>query len=159
MIKQFLAAFIAAVLLLSFVSCRTVSGYSYCEMTIPLSADFRATENSDFDASWTNGDYAVAVLRLSFVAAYKEGIPETLTPLTFGAFWLERCEREANMINGNVAYCEYYDSGNFYLEAFYRSKYAYFVILFASSESRESEAHAAFLAFADGVRFTDNQNK
>ena len=132
---------------------------AYCEMRIPLEDGFYSVENENFDATYTNGKYLVAILRISFVAGIGEGIPETLTPYEFGEFWLDKCERYANMISDGVAYCEYYDTEgdteHFYLEAFYRSRYAYFVVLFGTDSARESDGRVDFLSYAQGVYFTD----
>jgi hypothetical protein len=128
-------------------------------MSISLSDDFTKVSNEDFDITYSNGKYAVAVLRISFVAAVKEGIPETMTTVEFAEFWLDKCNRSANVITTPLAYAEYYDSEsggeNFYLEAFYRSKYAYFVVLFMAKAADENEGRVDFLNYAESVCFTD----
>ena len=131
--------------------------FSYCELRIPLTEDFSEVKNENFDVTYSNGDYAVAILRVSFVAAVKEGIPETLSASEFGEVWLEKCERDANIINGDIAYSEYYDDAGgaeyFYLEAFYRSPYAYFVVLFTTVSDLEEAGRVDFLKFANDVTF------
>lgn len=144
---------------LSLLSCSDGDGvFSYCELRIPLTEDFYSVEDENFDATYSNGDYAVAILRISFVAAVREGIPETMSAYEFGSFWIERCQREANLISGDTVYCEYYETQSnteyFYLEAFYRSAYAYFVVLFTTPSELEEAGRVDFLKFANNVSFT-----
>ena len=159
MFKKLLSFVLALALSVSLISCSDGDGaFSYCEMSIPLTEDFYPVESEKFDATYSNGNYAVAILRISFVAAVMDGIPETLSAHDFGEIWLERCDRDANMISGDLAYCEYYeDAGGieyFYLEAFYRSPYAYFVVLFTTAAELESTGRVDFLKFAKNVTFT-----
>ena len=147
---------------LSVVSCSDGdTAFSYCELRIGLDEDFYTVENENFDAVYSNGKYTVAILRISFVAAVSEGIPETMTPYEFGEFWIQKCAREANLIKDGSVYCEYYDYGEdsedgyFYLESFYRSAYAYFVILFAVDSDLEQAGRADFLRYAESVNFTN----
>ena len=159
MYKRVISAIIILAVSLSIISCSKDSDYSHCEMVIPLDNGYREIKNQDFDKTYSNGEYVVAILRISFVAAVNEGIPETMTDVEFAEFWLEKCGREANVINDGVTYAEYYDgspnSESFYLEAFYRSNYAYFVILFASDISAEEFARFEFLNYAEQVYFTE----
>ena len=93
------------------------------------------------------------------VAAVNEGIAETMTPYEFGIFWIDKCGRDANIINDGAVYCEYYsedvhgEAEVFYLEAFYRSAYAYFVILFAAPTAEEEAGRVDFLNYAKSVYF------
>lgn len=144
----------------SVISCQDPDPvFSYCELVIPLTDDFKEISNDDFDISYSNGRYVVAILRISYVGAVSEGIPETMTTVEFAEFWLEKCGRSANVISSPIAYAEYYDGSsgveNFYLEAFYRSKYAYFVVLFATKSEAENEGRVDFLNYAEGVYFTN----
>ena len=135
--------------------------FSYCELKIGLSEDFYTVKDENFDAVYSNGKYTVAILRISFVAAVTENIPETMTPYEFGEFWIEKCNRDANIINDGSVYCEYYGYGEdgkeeyFYLESFYRSRYAYFVVLFATDSDLEDVGRVDFLRYAGSVNFTD----
>ena len=160
MFKRIFALLCSIALCFSFISCSRNNGakYSHCEFVIPLTEDFYKVENKDFDVSDSTGDYAVAILRISFVAGINEGIPETLTPYEFGRFWVEKCDRVAYVNDGELAYCEYYDASGvrelYYLEAFFRSRYAYFVVLFAADSEKDDSARSAFLDYASGVYFT-----
>lgn len=160
MFKRGMLFILIIAVVFSAVSCKDSDPvYSYCELIIPLGEDFKEVSNKDFDITYSNGEYVVAILRISYVAAVKEGIPETMTTVEFAEFWLEKCGRSANVITSPLAYAEYYDDSsgteNFYLEAFYRSKYAYFVVLFATKSEAEDEGRADFLNYAQGVYFTN----
>ncbi len=158
MIKRIWRVFLSLIIIISLVSCGGPK-YKYCELVIPLDSDFEKTENENFDASFTNGKTVVAIVRISFVAAYNEGIPETMTPHEFGKFWVRKCGRDADVINEyGVSFCTYYEEerGNefFYLESFLRSHSAYFVVLFATAKSNEEVGRAKFLEYTRGINFT-----
>lgn len=159
MIKRISAALTSFVLILSMLSCGKGTDFSHAEFEIPLSDDYYEIENENFDATFTNGRNLVAVLRISFVAGLKEGIAETMTPYEFAEFWLERCEREANVVDDGIIYCQYYDASGgkeqLYIEAFYRSEYAYFVLLLATGAEYEAEEFDTLLDYAKGVHIGD----
>ena len=145
-------------MLFTATSCKGNKGvFTYCEMSISLGEDFSADEHENFDAVYTNDVYIVAVLRISFMAALGEGIEETMTPYEFGKFYVEKCNRPTAIVDGEVAYCEYTDiSGSveyYYVESFYRSPYAYFVILFAAPVYARTEAKTDFIKYAQTVNF------
>jgi hypothetical protein len=126
---------------------------------MPIGDGYSSVETDNYDLLYTNGRYMIAVTRISFVAGMMgEGIPETLSEVEFAEFYLEKCSREAAVIEDEVTYVEYYDESAdgelYYLEAFYRSPYAYFVILFVSSASLDAESGPVFLELAKNVYFT-----
>ena len=161
MIKKAVVFLTLFSLLVSLVCCGDSSGViEHCEMRLTLGEDFYKTENPDFDITYTNGEYIAAVLRITFVAAVREGIGETMTPFEFAEYWIDRCGRLAVARQEGVAFCEYYDESErgesfYYLEAFYRSQYAYFVVLFAAAKDDESAAREKFLEYANSVIFVD----
>ena len=160
MIKRVACAFISLITILSLLSSCGKPEYKYCELVIPLDSDFKKTENENFDASFTDGESVVAIVRISFVAAYNEGIPETLTPYEFGKFWLKKCGRDAEIMSeGGVSFSTYYEKQNereyFYLESFLRSGSAYFVVLFVTSKSNEEAGRAEFLDYSSKIYFTE----
>ena len=159
MIKRVFVLLLTVLLSLSFVSCEEENKYSHCELILPLTNDYKSIENEDFDVTYSNGKSIVAALRISFVAGMNEGIPETMTALEFRDFWLDKLGREAILFDADVPYCEYYDGDEggetFYLEAFFRSRYAYFVVLFATSARNEESGRAEFLSYVDKVKFTN----
>lgn len=161
MLKRILCSALLFAFLVSLVSCGGDGApvLSHCELRLQLPEGYASVDSDSYDAVYSNGDYMIALTRISFVAGTLEGIPETMTESEFADFYLEKCSREANVISDGVTYAEYYEpSGgteHFYLEAFYRSPYAYFVILFASDVSREAEARGVFLDLAEKVYFTN----
>ncbi len=132
--------------------------FSYCELRLPLTDDFEEIENENFNVTYSNGNYAVAVLRISFIDAVVEGISETMSAYEFGEFWLERCDRDAKLKSDKFVYCEYEDRISsvkyYYLEAFYRSAYAYFVILFTTVPELKAQGRTDFLKYAENLYFT-----
>ena len=157
MIKRLFALILTIVLALSIVSCEEKHKYAHCELILPLTSDYQRVENENFDVAYSNGKNMVAVLRISFVAGMNEGIPETMTTVEFRDFWLDKLDREAILADGEITYCEYYDgeaeNETYYLEAFYRSKYAYFVVLFATNARREEDGRREFLSYTEKVKF------
>jgi hypothetical protein len=158
LIKRIACAILSLIIILSFASCGGTK-YKYCELVLPLTEDFKKTENENFDASFTDGKIVVATVRISFVAAYNEGIPETLTPYEFGNFWVRKCGRDSEVVSEDgVSFCTYYEkegeSEYFYLESFLRSHSAYFVVLFVTAKSNEEAGRAEFLEYSKGIYFT-----
>ncbi len=157
MLKRF--AFLAVILAvcLGSVACSDERRFTHAELVLPLDGGYEEIESADFDKAYTNGAYVVTVLRISYVAAMTDGIAETLSAPEFAELWLERCDRSANVIKNPITHCEYYDSDgvgeHFYFEAFYRSKYAYFVILFAADSDAEDAAREEFMRYAENLYF------
>ena len=158
MIKKAVAIILAVILSLSLSSCTDESPvFSHCELTIDLSDSFYEIENENFDVTYTDGESVVAILRISFEAAVNSGFSNLLNTREFGEYWLERCKRNADIVDGNTVWCEYYEVQGayeqYYLEAFYRSKYAYFVVLFATAAENRDENIEKYLEYADSVNF------
>lgn len=160
--KRFIASILSFTLFFFLFSCNDGEnkGYAHCEMTIPLPSDFYKISNPEYDVSFTNGSEYVAILRLSYVAAVTSGIPETLTTEEFGEYWLDECERNCDILRfEDVDYCDYAETVDGvdyrYLAAFYRSKHAYFVVLFAVQASDNDSYTTKFLRYAADVYFTD----
>jgi len=142
--------------MLSLVSCG--EDYTHCELTLPLTDDFKSEKNEDFDAFFSNGTAAVALIRMSHAAAITQGVPDYLTAYEFGMLWLDMCDREAEMISTpEVDYCCYYEKSGednyYYLAAFYRSRYAYFTVLYCVNAELEDVWRVKFLDFAKGTYF------
>lgn len=161
-VKVFIAFLLCFLLAFSFFSCsgNQTNPYSHCEYNLSLPNNFYKIENPQFDVSFTNGKEYVAILRISYAAAIKSGIPETYTADEFGLYWLKECDRSCDMLKfEDVDYCDYVETVNdeefFYLAAFYRSKHAYFVVLFSSSNKDAETSKDVFLRYAADAYFTD----
>ena len=48
-----------------------------------------------FDKCYTNGIYAVGIVRISFEAGFNQGIPETMSAAEFAHFWKTKTDRDA----------------------------------------------------------------
>ena len=144
-------------MILSLASCGGDTVYSHCELVLPLEDEYVELESAVYDKVYTNETYVITVTRISFEAGMNEGIPETLSLPQFAEYYLEKCSREANIIKGEIVYCEYYESEggveHFYFESFYRSPYAYFIVLFAAHSSIEQEARNDFIDYAKNIKF------
>ena len=160
MYKKLLTLILSLALAVSLFGCNVSPKYSHAELVIPLPDSFSEIESEDFDAAYTDGDVAVAILRISFAAGIYEGIPETFDEEEFGRFWLQKCNRAASMERRDgVSCCEYFEFQDgieyYYFAAFYRSMNAYFVLLFAAESGSEELYKADFLSYARGVYFLD----
>ena len=160
MTKRILSLFLALTLLL-LCSCSRAPKYSHAELAINLPGDFYSIKTKDFDAAFTDGVLAVAVLRITFSVGIVDGIPETLDDGEFGRLWLKRCGRAVSVQYDNGhAYCEYYETVEgkeyFYLDAFYRSMNAYFVVLFAVTADNSAAYKDIMNSYAKEVYFLDN---
>ena len=162
MFKRRLISLVALLLVFSLTACGGGGPtHYYCELVIPLSDDFVESDSEQFDVIYTNGECAVGILRISFQAAIAEGITDTLSARAFGLYYANvMCERDVEMQKHNkVDYCTYYDGEgaleHYYLEAFFRSDSAYFVVLFATLGEKASLYENDFLTFISGVYFLD----
>ena len=156
MLKRVATFALVFTLIFSFVSCG--EDYTHCELTLSLEEDFEKVKTEDFDLMYTNGIAVCALVRISFSVALAQGIPDYLTAYEFGNVWLELCQREASMVRlPKVDYCEYYEerdsSEYYYLASFYRSAYAYFVVLYCVDKSLESEWKIKFIEYAQNAYF------
>ena len=154
--KIFLLVLTAAVFILC-VSCGK-QDFGHAEMKIPLNSDFEAVEIEGYDAAYSDGEKIVAAMRISFEAGFNQGIPETFTPQEFAAFYLKEVGRDAEIQKkGYLAFCEYEieDSGTdyYYMLAFYRTKFAYFTVLFTAPLFSGEELREDFLKIAESIYF------
>ena len=142
------------VLLISFslISCGARIP-SHAEMRIPLE-NFSEIEAEGFDKAYSVGDSVVAVLRISFEAGFNQGIPETFSPRKFAEFYMKESGRSCDIFEiGNIPYYEYVDSGIYHLASFYRSRYAYFLVLFGAEESSADSLRDGFVSIAESIYF------
>ena len=76
----------------------------------------------------------------------------------FGEFWLKSCKRKATLKDGGFVYCDYKEKSDgvnyYYMTAFYRSMYAYFVVLFMTVEELRTAARKDFMEYAENLYFT-----
>lgn len=158
MIKRISLSLLSAILILALVSCAALE-YGHAELRISLPDSVRALDAEGFDSAYSDSDFVVGINRISFAAGFNQGIPDYLTAEEFATFYMKQSERDA-VVNrrGDFAFYEYVDlSGGvstFYLASFHRSKYAYFLVLFACDEAKRDALTLDFLSYADSVIFT-----
>ncbi len=158
MIKKLIAIILLLATCFAVASCDGETVYGHAELEIALPKDYREFEAESFDASYTNGQALVGILRISYDASFNEGIPDFLTPEQFARFYKTATKREAEIsLHGAIPYYEYTEKQdgveNAYLASFYRSKYAYFAVIFATPKLFYTELKNEFLSYAESVIF------
>ena len=158
MIKKIIALALLLLSLPSLFSCDGDIIYGHAELQISLSEDFREFEADSFDVAYTDGKSLVGIVRISFEASFNEGIPDFLTPEQFARLYKTLAKREAEItLHGLTPYYEYTELQdgvkNSYLASFYRSKHAYFAVIFATPEIFYGELKNEFLSYTDTVVF------
>lgn len=154
----FLILCIASVI--SCVSCNEEPDFSHAEMTIPLPSSFERVDKENYDAAFTDGEVVITVLRLSFSAAFNDGIPETMNSKEFAEFWINRSGRDYEIkLHGGVDYAEYTEEAGgveyYYVSAFYRTQHAYFVVVFATHGSLAEARGDDILSYMSSVYFVN----
>ena len=158
MLKRIISFLLFVFVFLSLFSC-SENVYGHAELVIPLADSYEACEAENLDAAYEDGESVVGIIRISFDAAFNQGIPDSYMPEAFGKFYMKMAGRGNALIqrSGELAFAEYTDSQNsegyYYLTAFYRSRYAYFVVLFSTEDSLREEKRAEFLSYAESVNF------
>ena len=160
--RKILSLFSMLALLFSLVSCGDPDPkeFTHCELTLLLDDSFEAEESEDFDLFLSNGAVAVSLIRLSFSAAFDQGILDTYTPKGFAAFFMHKSEKSDDLyMHGEVPYYNYTEniSGRdiYYTVTFYRSYNAYFIVAYAVDEKNKDELSAQILQYAENAYFND----
>ena len=157
MLKRFFPLLLVFALLLSLFSCGE-EYYGHAELRISLPRDFKSFEAENFDSSYTDGECIVGIYRISFEAGFNQGIPDFLTAREFALFYMQATKRESQIKDyGTVPYYEYEEVQdgltNVYTATFFRSKYAYFILLFATPVTLHEEKLPEILSYTDTVIF------
>ncbi len=124
-----------------------------------LDSSFTEFSSEQYDLALEGEGMNVGVKRISLYAASVEGVPDNYSPRRFAEYFLSKRGDEAEIFTyGDIPYFSLSESVSgveFYtLYTFYRSKYAYFIITFATERARESEYRERFFEYADTVYFT-----
>ena len=142
------------ILLICFLSClfscqEKMKNVSYCEFGLSLPSYLEVYDSGgSFDLALKSEDLVVGIVRLSFEAAIDDGIPSTLSPLKFASLYRDLIEREDISTEpvqvGDVVYFTYTSDENgselVYMPTFFKSFYAYFVVMFIGV-STDVESH------------------
>ena len=140
------------------VSCSDERDFTHCEITLTLPKDFKERESENFDLLVSNGEAFIGISRITFIAGFNQGIPETYTAKQFASFFMYNSGKEAELYTyGDVPYYSYIEeSGSktlYCLATFYRTRYAYIYVLYSTEESKESKWREQFLSYATSVSF------
>ena len=159
MVKKISVLFLAVSLVFTLFACEKEEKiFGHAELRIGLREDFEKFAAESFDAAYTNGSAIVGIYRVSFDAGIDVGIPDFLTPEQFARLYMQSSEREAEIkLYGFTPYYEYTELQggvkNSYLASFYRSRFAYFAVIFACPESAYEENLPVFLSYTESVIF------
>ena len=150
--RKLLSTFLVVLCAISFISCDEPIP-SHAEIRIPLE-NYSEIEAEGFDKAYSAAGSVVAVLRISFEAGFNQGIPETFSPRKFAEFYLKESGRDCEIFEvGYIPYYEYVETGVYHLASFYRSKYAYFLVLFGAEESAAEDLRDDFISIAESIYF------
>jgi len=156
MLKRIVAFALLVAALLSLFSCTADKEHRVSELVITVPKNFEViSDNPNADLTLSNGEATIAVTRLSYES---ESIPGPVTVTVFAEQFIENLGLDATVYKyGDIAYATYYSKSGgaslFSTVAFVRSPYAYFMLLFSTSEAGEGEWRERFLELADGVYF------
>ncbi len=148
------------ILFSALVSCTDEKEFVHCELTLVLDKSFKEEESLEYDLLLSNGTIAVSLTRISFEAGFESGIPETLTPKGFAAFFMNKSGKsEELLMHGDLPYYTYTESVDgkniFYTVTFYRSLHAYFMVAYATPLQNKDELDAKMLWYAERAYFND----
>ena len=160
MIRRTLLTLCSILLVISLItSCSDYKTFNHCELYIRLPSEFEDVGATDsFDLLMSNGDVSVGVSRMSFGAAYENGIPDTLTDKAFAEYFLMQSGKVLTVYTRDgvpyFSYTEELDGNEYYCVAtFYRSLYAYFLVLYSTDAHLSEVWREPFLEFATDVTF------
>ena len=144
-------------LLVALASCRGGDYYTHCELTLPLEKEYERVASESFDAVYSDGRASVYMTRISFDAAFADGIPDTYSALEFARFYRlnnGHTELEINTSSHVPRYSYFGSDGGqelFMMHTFYRTPYAYFIVTYSAPASLISEYENDFVRYADGA--------
>lgn len=164
--KRIITALLVAVTLFTLFSCTEEKvRCSYAELAIDLPKSFEPYDQEGiFDAAFYDGETMVGMVRISFVAGYDNGIPDTLSPERFAQYYMSNIGRTGNVDRrGDVPYFVYYNTDNsttyFYLATFYRTLYAYFAVTYITEAKNEYKNTEKYLEYATSAYMLDVKPK
>ena len=159
MAKRVISLLVLIVFSLSLFGCGGDVTFTCLDINITLpNGYFEADAGNSANMLLTNNESTVSIKRLSVVEAEAEGISGSYSAKQFAEFFLINNELEGKVAShGDVPYYSYYDTSSsvrlFCISAFYRTPYAYFIIIFATSPDREAEAREEFFGAMASVTY------
>ena len=159
LLRSALAVLLILSLSLSLASCQEEKAHQYCELGIVLPRSFKKSKTQEnFDLALSDGRIFVGMLRISLAAASEAQIPTTMSPLKLAEYYLDETFSGAVipeiMTEGDIPYYSYTsgtDTKHLYVQTFYVTPYAYFIITFITPESTSEEILEEILGYASTV--------
>ncbi len=158
--RIFSLAFVA-LMIFSFVACSDEDEidmsyrHTYCEIALDLPTSYAEAESDSYDALFTNGEAYVGISRLSFLGIENDDLDGSMFPDTVSRKYAESNGLDVEISDKDeYSYFVYTDSGYYNLIAFYRSKYAHFIVRFVCIEEKTEKFASDFLRYASEVKFT-----
>lgn len=155
--KKTVAILLLFASLLSFLACSSGKAYTYCEIGIEIPRSYRRFDaEGDYDMAFKDGRSVIGIRRFSFEAVVEDGILSTHTAFKFAEIYRERLEgvspspmRE----HGYIPYFTYtrYSGGTSYtyMPAFFRTPYAYYMVVLVSENGINDGGRVKFLEILD----------
>lgn len=159
MLKRFLSVLTVVALAFSIVGCAGNVTFTCLDINITLKNGYYEADAGDSaNMLLTNNESTVSIKRLSIVDAEKDGISGSYSAEQFAEFFLINNSLDGKIASiGDVPYYSYYDTTGgvelFCISSFYRTPYAYFIIIFATSSAREDAARAEFFDAMSSVTY------
>lgn len=129
--------------------------HTYCEMALNLPHSYTEAQSDSYDALFTNGEAYVGISRLSFAGIENDDLDGSMFPDVVARKYAESNALDVEISDKEeFSYFVYNDSGYYNLIAFYRSKYAHFIVRFVCIEEKTEKFASDFLRYASEVKFT-----
>ena len=156
MLKKILCAVLLIATVITVTACEKPKSFTYADITLTFDKDFREEKSDDYDMLLTNGEVTAALTRLSFVDALNQNISAAMREEEFAKYLLLKSGKDMEVLRrGDYAYYTYREktsSGELYCMAtFYRTAYAYVVVLYATSVTLETKYSEKFFEYADSA--------
>lgn len=164
MSRRIISLLLAALMLFSLFGCDKDNGERvWCDIAITLPEEYEEYEASDtFDLAFRNERRVVGITRISFDAGINSGIAPTHTAYRFAEEYRDASGYDSAEIieRGDVPYFSYTLEnalGNeyFYMPTFYRTHYAYVIIMFICPLDEAEEQKEIFLGYTESVRIVE----
>ena len=158
--RRGIAFLVSLVLAISLFSCSEPDvdmtyRHEYCELALNLPTSYTEGKSDSFDVIFTNGEAVVGIQRLSFQGVENDDLDGSMFPEKVARKYAEKNALEVEITDKeDHSYFTYTDGAYYNLIAFYRSKYAHFIVRFMCIEEKENIYSADFLRFSSEAKFT-----
>ena len=159
MIRRLALLLLVTVLSLSVIGCAGDTTFTCLDLNLTLpDGYYEADAGQGANMLLTNKESTVTLRRLSVVDAEAEGISGSYSARQFAEFFLKNSSIDSKIAShGDVPYYSYYDTTGgvrlFCISAFYRTPYAYFIVIFATSAEKEADARGEFFDAMSSVTY------